>query len=96
MRRQAAAAASEVRIDLGVGRVIADPSRLRQILPWSRRQRAEVRAEGASELLATSNNGRDVSFAVIDHGPGISKKPTARGCSNSSSSSTSRRRAARA
>ena len=60
----------EVRIDPGVGRVIADPSRLRQILLNLVDNASKYAPEGAIELLVTTN-GRDVSFAVVDHGPGI-------------------------
>ena len=62
----------EVRIDPGVGRVIADPSRLRQILLNLVDNASKYAPEGAIELLVTTN-GRDVSFAVVDHGPGIPK-----------------------
>jgi signal transduction histidine kinase len=60
----------ELRIDPGVERVIAEASRLRQILLNLVDNASKYAPEGAIELRVTSNGG-DVSFAVIDHGPGI-------------------------
>jgi signal transduction histidine kinase len=60
----------ELHIDSNVGRVIADPSRLRQILLNLVDNAAKYAPNGAIALRVTAERG-DVSFAVIDHGPGI-------------------------
>ena len=60
----------ELRIDAGVRRVVADPSRLRQILLNLVDNASKYAPEGAIELRV-GNRGGDVSFAVGDHGPGI-------------------------
>jgi signal transduction histidine kinase len=57
-------------IDRPAARVIADPERLRQILLNLVDNASKYAPEGPIELRVTERSG-EVSFALVDHGPGI-------------------------
>lgn len=67
----------EVCIDDGLGRVLADAGRLRQILLNLVDNASKYAPHGAIELRVTAH-GTDVSFAVVDHGPGVPEGDRAR------------------
>ena len=67
----------EVCIDDGIGRVLADAGRLRQILLNLVDNASKYAPHGAIELRVTTRGG-DVSFAVVDHGPGVPEVDRAR------------------
>lgn len=60
----------DVRVGAGVDRVFADAGRLRQILLNLVDNAAKYAPHSAIELNVSADDG-DVSFAVVDHGPGI-------------------------
>ena len=69
--RRRAAAGSKCAIDRTSSRVIADPSRLRQILLNLVDNASKYAPDGRDRAARHDQRSATCSFAVVDHGPGI-------------------------
>jgi signal transduction histidine kinase len=67
----------KVYVDRAIGRVVADPGRLRQIL-LNLVDNASKYAPDGPILLRVTSSGTDVRFALVDRGPGIPEADRAR------------------
>ena len=75
--RSTAAGRLRVLVDGPVGRALADPARLRQIVLNLVDNASKYAPDGAIELRAASD-GSSVHLALVDHGPGIPEADRAR------------------